>query len=126
MSHPQGGYQQQPQQGGRAGAAPAMIAGFLGLAATALLGVSAFKLLDDLLQPVLLSSAIRSATGSSDSAPSFGEFFKQLYEFDNVQSSCLAIALIVAPFLLIFSVLPATSTWLRGSTRQGQGSSSHM
>jgi hypothetical protein len=63
-----------------------------------------------LLQPVLLSSA--SAQGDI----SFGDYFEVLFKFDSTEYTCMAIALIVAPFVLIFSVIPPTLNWLRGSS----------
>lgn len=70
-----------------------------------------------LVQPALLSSMASEAGGSV----SFGDFFEQLFKFNDAQSTCEAIALIVAPFLLILSVIPPTLNWLRGSTQSYGG-----
>lgn len=67
-----------------------------------------------LLQPVLLSSLAQGADVS------FGDFIKELFKFETTRFTCEAIALICAPILLIFSVIPPTLNWLRGSGQPAQ------
>lgn len=67
-----------------------------------------------LLQPPLLSSAF------GQDVP-FGDFFQSLFKFEDTVSTCEAIALICAPLLLIFSVIPPTLNWLRGPAAQAYG-----
>jgi hypothetical protein len=69
-----------------------------------------------LLQPPLVSSALKDAGAPDEAIPGFGDFFDALFKFNDTVDTCLAIALIVAPILLIFSVIPPTLNWLRGSS----------
>jgi hypothetical protein len=71
-----------------------------------------------LLQPALVSSAVEGLGGA---APSFGDFFSELFKFDDTVSACEASALICAPLILIFAVIPPTLNWLRSSGAAAHG-----
>lgn len=60
-----------------------------------------------LLYPVLLKDFFP--------ALNFGDYLKNLFEFDGPQATFAAITLIAAPLALIMSILPPTFEYLRGS-----------
>ena len=73
-----------------------------------------------LLQPVLIAGALEDQGAPSDAVPGMGDFLEALFKFNTFEDSCLAISLILAPILLIFSVIPPTLNWLRGSSAGAQ------
>ncbi|TDQ04215.1 hypothetical protein [Labedaea rhizosphaerae] len=74
-----------------------------------------------LLQPVLIGSAMKDAGAPDEAIPGMGDFLEAIFKFNTFEDSCLAIALILAPILLIFSVIPPTLNWLRGATQSYGG-----
>lgn len=91
------------------------IAGAFVLLIGALVSIAAI-----LLQPVLIGSAMKDAGAPDEAVPGVGDFLEAIFKFNAFEDSCLAIALIVSPILLIFSVIPPTLNWLRGSAAGAQ------